>query len=121
MLKWIHHLLNPHCKECRDELREAKECSNCETLRGLLEAERRNNSQLLEKIIAPKVIEKIERISSDEKLEPIGNKYVPWRVRQQMLEQEDAQRAKVLKEHNFPDTTGKPTDEIEKELGVSNG
>jgi len=99
-IKWIHHLFNPHCSECAHE----KECKTCETLRQLLETEKFEKKQLLEYFAYPK--KEVESIQ----IEPISPKAqsIPWRVRQQMLEAEDREKAKILSRNT----------ELEKELGI---
>jgi hypothetical protein len=104
MIKWLHHLLNPHCQECRLE----RECASCETLRILLEQERHEKSQLLKMII------ELNKPPTDapmntEELGPIRPKLMPWRVRQQYLEEEDRKKAQILREK---------TAELEKETGI---
>lgn len=90
MIKWLHHLFNPHCAECRAE----HECQNCNTLRQLLEVEKREKKELLEKLFP---IEQ-KPVEPTETHKPLRSIAIPWRVKQQMLEQEDANRARVLKQ-----------------------
>jgi hypothetical protein len=33
MIKFIHHLLNPHCEHCAEEEREKRVCNSCEVLK----------------------------------------------------------------------------------------
>jgi hypothetical protein len=53
-----------------------------------------------------------------EDLKPIRtNSFVPWKVRQQLLEQEDREKARLLKLHEREvDMARKSTEELEKEL-----
>ncbi len=118
MFDWLHHLLNPHCHECAHEKLEAREfklqqaredalCDSCEVLKEQLAAERYNNKELLRAVLeqnAPKQV-----IVNTEAQIPIQPKSVPWRVRQQMLEEEDRAKAKLMREK-------KTTEELEKEL-----
>ena len=107
MFKWFHHLINPHCEQCRAEKEIAREirmieqeCKSCDTLRTLLAAERENNRRLLDLIVEQNT-PKVEMREPVRDLKPITPMRVPWRVRQQMLEAEDrvtAQRMKNLEE-----------------------
>lgn len=117
-MNWLHKLLNPHCKDCRDAAREAKECHNCDVLTQLLERERATNAKLIDQLTAPKVVEKIvERPDTNRK--PIRAVAANWDTRRQLLESEDRARAEILRKHGVePD---KSTDTIEEELGVKNG
>lgn len=94
MFKWLHHLFNPHCPDCRLE----KECNTCDTLRSILEQERFEKKQLLEQLMNLTKPEVIIHESSEGEKKPIRPSYTPWRVKQQLLEQEDRAKAKILKE-----------------------
>lgn len=94
-------------------------CSSCETLKQQLELSNFQNKQLLEKILhkdEPVHVEQIE-------MEPIKPKLVPWHVKRQLLEAEDRERAKILKEkaEEIKSIKKKSTEELEKELGIENG
>lgn len=105
MIKWLHHLLNPHCAECKAE----KECSSCFTLLQQLAFERSEKERLLNLIIEMNKPQ-AEVPQEPTEMKEISN-VVPWRVRQQMLEQEDRAKAAVIK---------RKTEELEKEVGISN-
>lgn len=113
MFKWLHHLLNPHCSECAHE----KVCKNCEAYKEHNAMLIRENERLLSHIIAPKVeVREVERKTP----EPVKTTtYVPWNVRQQMLEERDRITAEALRKNNFTPT--QPIEQIEENLGVSNG
>ena len=121
MLKWFHHLFNPHCKECAEE----KVCASCETLRSLLEQSQFEKRDLLNRLLQSN--EKTEEPrATPENLKPIMPRHVPWRVRQQMLEEESRNRARSMTNAAKPDTAKTETykvepqsiDELERELGV---
>lgn len=87
-------------------------CMNCETLRGLLEAERIERNTLTQALIETTKPPKLEITTPTvgEELKPINpSSFTPWRVRRNMLEQEDRQRAKILRQH---------TEELEKAVGL---
>src|SRR5215471_13714978 len=86
-------------------------CESCEILRERLhssEAERKDLlARLLDRGKPNPVVEK-----PVEKFEPILPQYVPWRVKQQMLEAEDRKKAELLRQKNAE------IESLEKELGV---
>lgn len=95
----IHHLLNPHCVACGEEERirserkeEQKICQNCEYLKLQLEKIQELNKELIDKLTNKPETPVIEQ----PKTEPIVPRFIPWRVRRQMLEAED--RVKAQKE-----------------------
>jgi hypothetical protein len=104
MFEWLHHLLNPHCADCAHD----KECKSCDTLREQLALANREKEHLLNRLLAPPAIE----TTSNEPI-TVKPRHVPWAVKQQMLEQEKRQEARILREL-------KNTEELEKELGVGN-
>lgn len=91
-MNWLHRLLNPHCPDCNLVKQEEKVCKNCDTLRSLLEIEKFEKKRLLDEILR-----KDEPIIQQEvKFEEIKPKHVPWRVKQQTLEENDRIKAKIL-------------------------
>lgn len=88
----------------------APSCSTCEVLREQLahsENERRN---LLDRLLTK---DRPEALPEKEELEPIKTtNYVPWHVRQQMMEAEDRQKARLMKDR------AKEIEDLEKELGI---
>jgi|SRR6185295_4826251 len=115
MIKWLHHLFNPHCDECRLEKQENKICSSCETLKLELEAERYNNRQLLDSVLKHLNPEPVVAPVVEEK------QYVPravsWRVKKEMLEAEDRRAAQVMKQKKSEIyESSKSTEQLEKEL-----
>lgn len=53
-------------------------------------------------------------VSETEKQVPIQPQFIPWRVRQQMLEQEDRKKAQLMKDKK------EEIEQLEKDLGVVN-
>lgn len=109
MINWLHHLLDPHCKQCMEENEEAKICASCEVLKQELAIAHQSYRELLNKLTerAP------EAVHSEPPL-MTKPRFVPWKVRQQILEKEDRIKAQAMK------NAGKPTEELEKELDVAN-
>jgi len=93
---------------------EPTPCPVCEVLREQLHKSERERSELLQRALAPpsSVVESAK--TPTEEMTPIKPQFIPWRVRQQMLEQEDRVKARLTKDR---------VEEIaalEKELGVGN-
>lgn len=87
-------------------------CSTCEVLRDQLEKSETERRELLHKLFESKTEPPSPPVNVEE-LKPLTPKFVPWRVRQQMLEQEDRQRARLMQDK------AKEIDQLEQELGVS--
>ena len=86
-------------------------CETCEVLRSMLDESTRERKELLHRLLdkdkaEPLVVEK-------EEPKPLGPSFVPWRVRQQMLEAEDRKKAQLMKQK------ADEINELEKELGVN--
>lgn len=114
MLKWFHHLLNPHCPECKAEREESKICNSCELLKMEVARLTADNERLLERILE-KPEPQPERLVAPEPTTQLRPRQVPWQVRRQMLEAEDRQRAVALNNAAKPQTT----EELEKELDIA--
>jgi hypothetical protein len=105
MILWFHRWLNPHCEHCKEE----SYCKNCETLRSLLENEKFEKKQLLHYIL--ELTKKPEQKEPERRPVPqIVPKPTTWRMRQQVLEEADREKAAAMKRR---------TEELEKETGVS--
>lgn len=120
MINWIHRLFHPHCELCKQEYFENQVCKSCEVYREQLMITNRTNKELLDHLF-PSDNESIEtRIP-----EPIIPKSIPWKVKQQMLEEEDRQLARVMKSTESTKPNGKidpiteqTVEELESELGI---
>ena len=93
------------------EWREANVCESCETLKQQLEIANYEKKMLLDKLTkepeAPLPVNKEIPVSVP--------KMIPWNVRRQMLEREDREKAKAMRNAAQPDPT--MSDEaFEKEL-----
>jgi len=86
-------------------------CETCEILRFQLEESNRERKDLLHRLL-DKEEPKPPQIA-DEEMKPIPSQFVPWRVRQQMLEAEDRQKARLLNDK------AKEIADLEKEVGIS--
>lgn len=86
-------------------------CGTCELLRIQLDESNRERRELLTRLLEKDRPEPTQPVKTEE-YRPIQSQFVPWRVRQQMLEAEDRKKAELLKRHKDE------VDELEKELGV---
>lgn len=128
MVKFFHRLLHPHCKDCDTE----SICESCETLKEQLAFERASNLNLLNRILELTAPVKPEPINTNIEQEPIKPRFIPNRIRKQMLETEDREAARAIREKTKEIeqasqiqrkiTVNQPmtTEELEKELGVNN-
>jgi len=107
---WFHKFFNPHCSHCREELEYARVCLSCETLRAQLEISRIENKRLLDRIL-----EKPETEAPRVPMEVTVPKNIPWNVRRQMLEAEDRERARLMREAPKPTSV----EDLEKELDIA--
>jgi len=87
-------------------------CNTCDVLRDQLEESNRERRELLQKLLDRGVPEPAPSPVSLEEMKPITPQFIPWRVKQQIMEQEDAQKAKLMREK------AKEISQLEKELGV---
>jgi hypothetical protein len=114
--EWIIHKLSFHCEDCL----HANDCKNCEHYLHLLEQQRIQIDKLQEYIFElnkPNVKE--VEIDLSEIKPIVNNKYVPWSVKRQQLEQEDRERARNLKiQKEMAADSKKTTEQLERELGI---
>ena len=86
-------------------------CESCDILREQLLKSDSERRDLLHRLLdkekpEPPSTEKEEHI-------PVGPQFTPWRVRQQMLEEEDRAKARIIKDRT------KEIADLEKEVGIS--
>lgn len=115
MIKWLHHILNPHCPDCILERQEKKICQSCETLTMQLALSNNEKERLLNKLL-----EKPSEPVHTEAPEITHKLNVPWKVRQQMLEAEDRKKAQLMRDAPKSQVIMKTEtiENLEKELGV---
>jgi len=111
MTNWFHRLFNPHCPHCLDEMKESKVCASCETLKEQLESITHEKNKLLDRLLAPPVVETVVQ-PVREVTKPVN---VPWTVRRQMLEKEDREKARLMREAPVPIST----EDLEKDLNLA--
>lgn len=94
---------------------EEKVCASCETLRQQLEIANYEKTQLLGKIL--KEPEPVKDAVEGPKISIPRN--VPWNIRRQMLEHEDREKAKILRNAPKPEIINKEIALLEKELDIA--
>lgn len=93
---------------------EAEVCPVCEVLREQLVNSERERRELLQRALVPSPEPLVP--TEKEVFQPIRPQFVPWRVRQQILEAEDRKKAQILKDK---ETELKDIEKLEKELEVN--
>jgi hypothetical protein len=135
LLDWYKEWLNirSEFKEKNFELtREVKQestiCQSCETLKKQLEISNYEKDRLLNRLLEkPEVIP--DRTIAPE-LTAVRPKMIPWHLRKQMLEREDREKARALRDAAKPDSSNNPQSneinkmkvdvtELEKELKIA--
>ena len=89
LLKWYKEYL---------EVKGNKVCESCETLKQQLEIANYEKKQLLNRML-----EKPEPIPVEPLKEIMPPKSLPWRARRQILEAEDREKARAMREAAKPD------------------
>lgn len=114
MSNWFHRFFYPHCVHCANE----NICESCETLREQLARANEEKKQLLETILES-VKPKVEvPVQTEVKLEQ--PRQMPWRVKREMLEAEDRQKAMLLKKKENELSIDKTElKELEKEMDIA--
>jgi hypothetical protein len=105
-------LFNPHCEHCHEEKEDSKVCKSCETLKEQLESVNHEKNKLLERILERPVV---ETPAQPERKVSVPKVNIPWNVRRQMLEHEDREQAKLLRDAPQPTST----EQLEKDLDVA--
>lgn len=116
MWHWLHHLLNPHCQECKEAAEENKVCQSCETLKMQLSITNHEKEQMLQTILS------LSRPQAEAPPTPVDYEKVKprmttWNVRRQMLEAEDRRAAQILAEQKKKSVAEQIAD-LEKEVGI---
>jgi len=87
-------------------------CDSCEVLREQLSHSEQERRELLHKLLEKDKPESVPQTVQEE-FKPITPQFTPWRVRQQMLENEDKRAAQLMRDRK------KEIDELEKEMGIA--
>lgn len=119
MWTWLHHILEPHCPDCREEREEAKVCQSCEVLKHQIEMLNYTQRELIKTLAEFNRPEPIVTHNQQE-FEPVRPKTIPWQVKRQLLEEEDRARAKVIADNRKMQQEAKDNsvEKLEVELGV---
>ncbi len=113
MANWFHKFLNPHCPHCEREAINEMICPSCDVLTEEVARLRLENERLLDKLLKEPESERTTPVDSSTLLKPRGP--VPWKVRQQILEEEDRAKARAMRSAAQSDTT---VEKLEQELDV---
>jgi hypothetical protein len=90
---------------------DPRTCEACEILRVQLDESNVERRELLHRLLDKDKTEPLP-VMKEEEMKPIGNQHIPWRVRQQMLEQEDRVKARLMKDRT------KEIEDLEKSLEI---
>lgn len=117
LLDWYQQYL-----DIRQAHKVEKVCESCETLKLQLSLANEEKARLLERVME-KPIPIPERTEAPPMRNVIPKGAMPWRVRQQMLEREDREKARAMREVPKPDAviadaevTKKEQEEFEAEV-----
>ena len=106
---WLHHALNPHCRQCAEAELELDRCKNCELYREQLDLSNREKSKLLEIIVTHAYPQPVAEVEAPD-FKPINtSKFKPWSVKQRELEAAERQAAQKAREK-----AAQPDPEIEQ-------
>lgn len=129
LLRFIHHLLDPHCPDCRAEAREKREEARetevslaVETLQRQLEIANHEKEQLLDRLLKEPEKETPRELPASY----VPPRTIPWNMRRQMLESEDRRKAQLMRSGAAQPDRPAPVvqtrvEDLEKELGVDDG
>jgi hypothetical protein len=92
---------------------ESMPCLVCEVLRDQLDKSEKERKELLQRVLTPPSPEPSPEVKEEYKA--ITPQFIPWRVKQQMLEAEDRKKAQLMRDK------AKEIEELEKELEITNG
>lgn len=93
---------------------EEKVCASCETLKQQLEISNYEKGEILKKLL-----KEPEPVIDSPPIAVTRPRMIPWHVRKQLLETEDREKAKVLRNAPKPVETTTDVAELEKELDVA--
>jgi hypothetical protein len=114
MANWFHRFLNPHCSHCAEERKEKAVCKSCEILQFENDRLHAENSRLLTELLKNDNEQPLAvRDNQDIPKIPLPRR-MPFTARRQMLEAEDRERAKILRQAPKPETAS--VEDFAKEL-----
>jgi hypothetical protein len=109
MANRFHRFFNPHCEHCRiDSI-----CKSCDFLTHEVARLQRENERLLARILEkPEVIKDRDIAPAPQAIPP---RSIPWAVKRQMLEAEDREKARAMRNAAKPDNS---VEDMEKEMDI---
>lgn len=110
LLNWYKDWL-----EIRREYKQSKPCDTCEALKIQVEQLRHDNSRLMERLLEKPESEPQSVVDNITPIIPKG-RHIPWKIRQQMLEEKDRREAKLLRDAPKPTPIDTTTEELEQEI-----
>lgn len=113
MANWFHRFLNPHCPDCKLDSLDKSICQSCETLKMEVARLTADNERLLNGILDKTTEPKDSKVAPPMLKLPTT---MPWAVRRQILEREDREKARILKDAPQPDKVD--VTDLEKELNI---
>lgn len=87
-------------------------CPTCEVLRDQLDKSEAERRELLHKLLDKDKPEPLVPPGAED-LRPFTPQFIPWRVKQQMLEAEDRKKAELMR------NKAKEIEDLETELGIA--
>lgn len=106
MFNWLRELYDIRLEYAA----RIRECPGCDILRQQLAILNRQNQDLLSKVIDRPVETQVSQ-----PIEITPPKNVPWRIRRQMLETEDREKARILRDAPTPKVS---TEDLEREMDL---
>ncbi len=110
----IKHEWQGHKISLTRETKEVEVCNSCETLKEQLAIANMHNARLLDRIMERPKAETNEPPQMVTR--PVLGRHTPWKVRQQMLQTEDREKAKLERDAPKPSTDVK---DLERELDIA--
>ena len=111
---WLHHLLNPHCIECKFETELKNTCKSCGILGIQIDILRRENEDLL-KTLLDIVNPKKEIVTENESHEPVRMTPISWREKKKILERNSKEEYRRMREAS---NNGLTIKDLEKVAGI---
>ena len=118
---WFLHKFDSHCELCWHEEQSRRFCTNCDTLKQVIDSQRLEIAKLTDALTyrAPEN----EPVNVKELPKPIS-RLVPWSVQQERLERKSREEFELRQkaaEESKPVEKVSTIEELEKVAGVENG
>lgn len=107
--------MNPHCLECVQEEELKRVCPTCQVLGLQLSQSQDMNRELLRELF--KKDEPIIQLKEPEIIEPKQTN-MPWKVRREILEAEDREKARLMKQAKEEASVTNTISDMERQIGI---